>query len=75
MKLKLYTINGSKYCAKNVCNSMIPMPIRHEHSSSGANWSSDVAVTVNINAEFDLMAVNLINECFHEISSPCIVTV
>jgi len=35
----------------------------HKHLSSGANRSSDVAVTVNINAEFDLMAVNPIIEC------------
>ena len=54
---------------------MIITPRRLKHPSSGANRPSDVAVTVNINAEFDLMAVNLINECFHEISSPYIVSV
>jgi len=31
---------------------------RHKHPSSGANRSSDVAVTVHINAEFNQMAVN-----------------
>jgi len=39
-------------------------PSRHQHPSSGANRPSDVAVTVNFNAEFNLMPVNLIIECF-----------
>jgi len=42
---------------------MIPAPRRHKHPSSGANRPSDIGVTVNINAEFNLMAVNLIIEC------------
>jgi len=42
---------------------MMPMPTRHKHPSSGANRPSDIAVTVNINAEFNLMAVKLIFEC------------
>jgi len=53
-KLKIYTIDGSKYCAKNECNTMITTPRRHKHPSCSANRPSDVAVTVNINAEFDL---------------------
>jgi len=63
-KLKIYTINGSKYCAKNKCNTMITTPRRHMYPTSGANTPSDVAVTVNINAEFNLMTVDLIMECF-----------
>jgi hypothetical protein len=56
-KLKIYTIDGSKYCAKNECNTMIIAPRRHKHPSSGANRPSDVAVTVNINAEFNLSLI------------------
>jgi hypothetical protein len=41
---------------------MITTPRRHKHPSSGANRSSDFGVTVNINAEFKLMAVNHIIE-------------
>jgi len=74
-KLKIYTIDGSKYCANKVCNTMIPMPKWRKHPSSGANRPSDVGVTVNINAEFDLMAVNPIIESFQGISSPSIVMV
>jgi hypothetical protein len=33
---------------------MIVMPIRHKHPPSGANKPGDVAVTVNIEAEFNL---------------------
>jgi len=43
---------------------MIISPRRHQHPSSGANRPSDVAVTVNFNAEFNLMPVNPISECF-----------
>jgi hypothetical protein len=53
-KLKIYTIDGSKYCAKNKCNTMRIAPRRHKDPSSGANRPSDVAVTVNINAEYNL---------------------
>jgi len=53
-KLKIYTIDGSKYCAKNECNMMIIAPRRHKRPSSSANRPPDVAVTVNINAEFNL---------------------
>jgi len=63
-KLKIYTINGSKYCAKNECNTMIPAPRTHKHSSSGEYRPSDIGVTVNINAEFNLMAVNTRFESF-----------
>ena len=56
-KLKIYTINGPKYCAKNECNTMITAPRRHKHHSSGANRPSDVAVTVNIDAEFNLSLI------------------
>jgi len=61
---KIYTINRSKYSAKNECNTVITTPRRHKHSWSGANRPSDVAVTVNINTEFNLMAVNPIIEYF-----------
>jgi len=63
-KLKIYTIDGSIYCAKNECNTMIIEPRRHQHPSCRANRPSDIAVTVNMNAEFDLMAVNPIIQCF-----------
>jgi len=59
----MYTMDCSKYCAKNECNTMITAPRRHKHPSSGANRSSDVAVTVNINAQFNLVAVNPIIDC------------
>jgi len=52
--MKIYKIDGSKYCAKNECNTMISMPEWHKHPSSGANSLSDVGVSVNINAEFNL---------------------
>ena len=63
-KLKIYTIDGWKYCAKHECNTMITVPRKQKHPASGANRPSDVAVTVNINAEFNLMAVNPIIERF-----------
>jgi len=50
----IYSINDSKNCAKNECNTMIISPKRHKHHSCGANRPPDVAVTVNINAEFNL---------------------
>jgi hypothetical protein len=39
------------------------VPRRLQHSSGGTNRPSDVAVTVNFNAEINLMAVNPIIEC------------
>jgi hypothetical protein len=42
---------------------MIPLPRRYKHSSNSANRPSDVGGTVNITAEFNLMAVNPIIEC------------
>jgi hypothetical protein len=62
-KPKTYTIQGSKYCTKDECNTVITTPKRHKHSSSSANRSSDIAMTVNINTEFHLMAVSPIIEC------------
>jgi len=56
-KLKVYTIDGSKYCAKNECKMVIIAPRRHKHPSSSANRPSDVAVTVNINAGFNLSSI------------------
>jgi len=56
-KLMIYTIDGSKYCAKNECNTMITTLRRHKHPSSGANRPSDIAVTVNINAELNLSSI------------------
>jgi hypothetical protein len=52
--LNTYTIDVSKYCAKNECNTMRIAPRRHKDPSSSANRPSGVAVTVNINAEFNL---------------------
>jgi len=63
-KLNIYTIYGSKYCAKKELNPMITELRRYKHPSSSANRLSDVGVTVNINAEFNLMAINPIIECF-----------
>jgi hypothetical protein len=54
---KIYTIDGSKCCAKNEFNTMRIASRRHKHPSSGANRASDVAVTVNINAEFNLNSI------------------
>jgi len=42
---------------------MRPAPRRHRHPSSGANRSSDIGETVNINAEFNLIAVDPMIEC------------
>jgi hypothetical protein len=56
-KLKIYTIDGSKHCAKNECKTMIITPRRFKQPSSGANRPSDVAVTLNINAEFNLSLI------------------
>jgi len=56
-KLKRYTIDSSKHCGKNERKIMIMVPRRYEHRSSGANIPSDVAVTVNINAEFNLSLI------------------
>jgi hypothetical protein len=56
-KLKIYTIDDSKYCANNECNTMIIAQRWHKHPSSGANRPSDAAVTVNINAQFDLSLI------------------
>jgi hypothetical protein len=78
-KLKIYTIDGSKYCVKNACNTMIIAPRRHKHPSSGANGPSDVGVTVNFNAEFNLSSIcsQLTPKfnAFQRISSPSIVRV
>jgi len=51
--MKIYTIDGSKYCDKNGCNTMLIARGRHKHTSSSAYRPSDVAVTVNINAVFN----------------------
>jgi hypothetical protein len=56
-KLKIYTIDGLKYCAKNQCKTMIITPRWRKHPSSGANRPSEVAVTVNINAQFYLSLI------------------
>jgi len=52
------------YCPKNKCNAVIIARRRHRYPSSGANKPSDVVVTVNVNAEFNLMPVNPIIEWF-----------
>jgi hypothetical protein len=53
----IYTIDGSKYRAKNECNTMRIAPRRQKDPSSGANGPSDVTVTVNINNEFNLSLI------------------
>jgi len=63
-KLKICTIDSSKYCAMNDCSTMISVPRIHQHPSSGANIPSDIAVTVNFNAEINLMADDPIIESF-----------
>jgi len=78
-KLTIYSIEGSKYCARHECNTMIITPRWHKHPSSGANGPSDVAVTVNINAQFNLSLIwwqltPWLN-AFEGISSPSIVRV
>jgi hypothetical protein len=55
--MKIYTIDGWKYCTKNEYNTMGIAPRRHKDPSSSANIPSDVAVTVNINAEFNLSLI------------------
>jgi hypothetical protein len=56
-KLKIYPMQGAKYCAKNKGNTMIIAPRWHKHTSSGAKRLLDVAVTVNINAQFNLSLI------------------
>jgi hypothetical protein len=56
-KVKIYTIDGLKYCAKNECNTMRIAPRRHKDPSSGANRPSDVTVTVIINTECNLSLI------------------
>jgi hypothetical protein len=56
-ELKIYTIDGSKYRVKNKWNTMIIVPRWHKHPLSGANRPSDVAVTVNTNAELNLSLI------------------
>jgi hypothetical protein len=55
--MKIDTVAGSKYWAKNECKMMIIMRRRNKHPSSSANRASNVTVTVNINAEFKLSLV------------------
>jgi len=59
MKLKIYTINGSKYSAKNMCNTMIIVPRRHKDPPSGGHRPSDMDGTVNSNAELNLSLIYL----------------
>ena len=42
---------------------MMVAPRRHQHHSSGANRPPHVTVTVNFNAQFNLIAVNPIMDC------------
>ena len=63
-KMKIYTIDASIYCAQNDSNTMIIAPRRHQHPSGGANTPSDVAFTVNFNADLNQMPVNPIIQCF-----------
>jgi hypothetical protein len=53
-KLKIYTMDGWKYCAQNERDMMVIALRRYKHPSGGANRHSDVPRTVNINAEFTL---------------------
>jgi len=45
-------------CTKNMCNPMIIAPRTPQPPSSSANTHSDLAVTVNFNAEFTQMVGN-----------------
>jgi len=45
------------YSAQNECNTMKTASRWHKHPSSGANRPTDVAVTVIINAEFNLGSI------------------
>jgi len=63
-KLKIYTVEGFKYCARKRWNTMIIAPGTHKHPSSGANRTSYIAVTMNTNAKFHLTAVNPIMKFF-----------
>jgi hypothetical protein len=65
-RFRIYTIDGSKYCSNNMYNNRMIAPRRHRLQSSGANRLSDVAVPVNFIAEFTLMAVHPIIECFSQ---------
>ena len=56
-KPKIYWIDSWKYCAMNQSKTIITTPRRQTHPSSGANRPSDVAVTVNINAEYNLSLI------------------
>jgi len=56
-KQMMYTIDGSKYCAKNVCNLILITPRTHKHLSSGANRPPGIAVTGNINDECNLSLI------------------
>jgi hypothetical protein len=60
----MYTIDCSKYCAKNESDTMIIAPRRHQHPSTGTHRPSVVTVTANFNAEYNLMAVNPIIDYF-----------
>ena len=62
-RLNIYTNNGSKYCARNKRNTVMFAPRRHNHPSRSVNGLSDIAVIVNIDAEFKLIAVNPMTEC------------
>jgi hypothetical protein len=77
--LKMLTIDGSKSCAKNKCNTQITPPKRYKRPSRGANRPLDVAVTVIINAypNWSLIWWQVIPElnAFHRISSMTIITV
>jgi hypothetical protein len=61
--VKVYTIDSTKYCAKNESNTMISAARRQIHPSCSANEPSDVAITVIIDTESNLMAVYYIYEC------------
>jgi hypothetical protein len=56
-KLKMYTIYGSMYRAKNECSTMIIAPRRHKHPASSATRSWDVAVIVHTNVQFNLSLI------------------
>jgi len=56
-KLKIYTIDGWKYCAGTECNTMRIATRRHTDPSRSATRPSDVAVTVNIDAQFNLRLI------------------
>jgi hypothetical protein len=56
-KLKIFTINDLKYCAKTEGNPMRIETGMPKSTFSSANRPSDIAVALNINAESNLSII------------------